>query len=731
MALRMLRSFNTKVTSLYQYFNLIFGTATYQAIQPSDHVIQTAGAIFELLVIRRSKALRLNGVDDEEDEGGDEAAVWRLVRKLLRECCELDSLAQVTNDDGYNVLLKAVLQNDIQVLEMLTDEGCSLNSSKCTLPLHLACKLGNLPLVKYLLEEDASPDQEAGMCYPHDHIPVVHVPSRFHFLEADIYACDSDYRLPLMYAIEEDQLEVVRYLLERRDGGKDRWPHHRHPLHQACRYGAYASMEYLAQSKPGEIQISDEEGLTPLLYVVPWGRKYVKFLVEAEANVHAVTYKKQGALHLLYANIKDPLELYGTTKFLLGTGMEGDVNLVDHQGNSPLHALASLLNRLVTSFPHHTFSSSAADQRCYDGQVVETMELLLKFNCDPNLVNNSGVTALHKLVLTLDFVISNDPNGITLDTLPAREKYKTDFEIVHKALMILLEHGAKPDLTTSAGRTALIILLQMALTIDPTRIPAYKGGLLKCMRLLCESGANPSCTMVSHINIVTLLSKIAHKVLLVRQAELQTTLSEFLQDILALLLRYGLAPNHCSKRKQPPIEGASGNILLELIKLVQFIRQPPDLLLIHGWILTLLQWGANPDIEPYPSEPIICQSQSSIFLQPKGTQAVNQYMYELQDLNQIFEGGHACKLLMLFYNSMDHNALYQCMNTAKFLSRFDPNRAPTAQILQQVTKLSSRPRSLKHNARVTIYKAMDRQLNLGVPQLPLPTAIKEYLVNIE
>ena len=33
---------------------------------------------------------------------------------------------------------------------------------------------------------------------------------RFHFLETDIYACDSNHKLPLMYAIQEDQVEIVR-----------------------------------------------------------------------------------------------------------------------------------------------------------------------------------------------------------------------------------------------------------------------------------------------------------------------------------------------------------------------------------------------------------------------------------------------------------------------------------------------------------------------------------------
>ena len=85
----------------------------------------------------------------------------------------------MTNDDGYNVLLMAVLQADFEVIELLLSEGCDVNQAKCTLPLHLACKTGNKELVQYLLlEYNPRIDLEAGMCFPKPHLPTKHVPSR-------------------------------------------------------------------------------------------------------------------------------------------------------------------------------------------------------------------------------------------------------------------------------------------------------------------------------------------------------------------------------------------------------------------------------------------------------------------------------------------------------------------------------------------------------------------------
>ena len=82
---RMLRSVNSHIISFQQYFNLIFGSsATYQPVQPSDHAVRTASAIFDLLDIRHG-----NGSAEEEEQAKLN------VRNLLAECGEVESLVQV------------------------------------------------------------------------------------------------------------------------------------------------------------------------------------------------------------------------------------------------------------------------------------------------------------------------------------------------------------------------------------------------------------------------------------------------------------------------------------------------------------------------------------------------------------------------------------------------------------------------------------------------------------
>ena len=610
-------------------------------------------------------------------------------------------------------------------LDLLVLEGCDLNQVTCSVPLHLACHMGNLQLVEYLLNCGADMTIEKGMCYPDPHIPVRHVPSRFHFLETDIFTCDSNHQLPLMYAVTGDHVEIVKRLLQGSKGPDTNWPYHRLPLHEAAQHGAGRTLQHLLQIKPSEVNTLSDAGFSPLLHGIQWGKKFVQPMVEAGADMHVLTTKRQTALHLLYQNIKDPLELYETTKFLLGAGLEQDINVVDKRRCSAVHELLSLVNRRVSSF---ACKQEDSEQMRFDKQVLDSMHLLLTYNCDPNLVNTSSVTVLHKLILLHDYTTSNDTTGIALETLTDREAYKVDFELFHEALVMLLEHGVEVNRGTSAGRTPLVMLLQSTLNVDPSHIATYAAGYLRCITTLCNYGAKPSYSPHTHIAMVTTLFKFGQKCLAERDPTIQQNMSEFVQDVLASLLQHGLDSNHCSSGLQ---KHRTGNILTEMVRLCGHIRHPADLVHIHQWVLTALQWGANPDMEPYPSDPIIVQSQSSIFLKPKGSQPVHHYMYHIQDINSLFEGGHAERLLLLFYNSMDHVPLYQCLSAAKIMSRFDPDRTPTYGFMKMVSGLSSQPRSLKQIARVTIYKAMHRQLMVRTHDLPLPGALQRYIVNVE
>lgn len=185
----MMRWLNSHLSGFYQYMHLIFGLRSSQAIDPSAETLKISCELFQLLKFRQEK-------QDDPTCGLAEA------KRLISDCQEFDLLAYLMNAHGFNILQLAVMNSDDDFIKLLIEKGFDVNTGRCSLPLHVACKMGNQPLVKFLLRHGASAVQKGGMCFPDNHVPVQHVPSRFHFLETDIYKCDASHEFPVMYAIQ-------------------------------------------------------------------------------------------------------------------------------------------------------------------------------------------------------------------------------------------------------------------------------------------------------------------------------------------------------------------------------------------------------------------------------------------------------------------------------------------------------------------------------------------------
>ncbi|CAH1799291.1 unnamed protein product [Owenia fusiformis] len=671
------------------------------------------------------------------------------IKRLLDDCPSHEALHEVVTDNGYNIFQEAVIRNNALLVKALIRKGFSVDQGRCSKPIHLACKLGHLDLVKILIENGAKTDIETGMCYPNSHLPHYQPRSKFQFMDKDIFDCDRDHMLPLLYAIQGNHVDIVRLLLENQETLQPVWLIQKYPLHYACHSGSFDCMKYLLEQCPTHLKLPDSRGLYPLHYSVQWTKQQVQYLIESNANVHVISNNGETALHSVFNTLKNPLEINRITKLLLGTGMEQDVNIKDRQGDLALHALVTHVNRRVSFFQpaketpivplsqRTRFAEIQEDplgQSEYQTEVLKALDTLLKYNCEANVQNKNGFTPLHKLLLVFNHLISN-PREVYSKGRSFHDTFLVDFDILCKAVEILLTHGSDPNAMTMNGRPALTIILKGILNTDPALLPKYSAGFLRLIDTLCRHGADCNAMLASPSGIVALLARFGQRIVgpdgLRWTGNLKQLHASFLNDLLQLFLRHNLNPNCITNMTKKHLEGGSGNGLIEFVRLTQSIRTPSDLDIIYDWILTLLQWGANPDIEPYPSEPIICHSQSSIFLKPKGTQAVNHYMYDIQDFRSFFDGGHAERLLYLFYNVMDHEPLFQCLGTAKFMSRFDPHRAPNGQFMSILQGLSKEPRSLKQIARVSIYKAMGRRLATGVPQLHYPNPLKKYLLDVE
>ncbi|XP_013417603.1 uncharacterized protein LOC106178799 [Lingula anatina] len=648
---------------------------------------------------------------------------------LVEDCPVRQNILDITDSEGYNIFQLAVVANSANLVDYLLSRGYYPDAGRCSLPLHLACHLGHTEVTKLLLTHGAKAGLEVGMCYPRVHKCGQWSGSKFFFLSKSAQECYIPPKMPVLYAVEKDYKDVVKLMYTSRNGEAACYKK-LNLLHHACRYGALECAKYFSEELPDQLDVVEDSGETPASLIVPWGYKHTSFMVKSGADITKRTASGQSLLHALFLHSKKPFEMYDTTKLLLGSGLEQLVNVTDSAGNTALHYLVEHINRGVGRVIPGTGGLPKSDivvlQNQYQVEVLRCLDLMFSHNCDAGIVNSMGMSAADKLILTFSVVTNN--NLLLEGTVP-----EPDFDILYEALRYFTQHAITSQDFVSV---ALARIIHCITCTDISSMPRYAEGFMKCLGLLCQHGANPNIILPDASPVMAMLGDIARKCVSVQDSGdregvviLKQTTAIFISDLLALLLAHQLNPNYTTHRRDSH-EESSINGLSQFIKLVPYINDPEDLKLLHRWLLTLIQYGANPDIEPYPSEPIICHSQSSIYLKHNHTQAVNQYVHHIQDFSIFFQGSHAEELLMLFYNTMDHSALYQCLSTARLMSRFDPDHLPSQDFIHMLNTLTSNPRTLQQMAKVVIYKAIDRKLATKVDKLPLPPRLKRSLMNV-
>ncbi|XP_064628438.1 uncharacterized protein LOC135488010 [Lineus longissimus] len=761
-------------------------------VLPTQETVYKVRKLFDIvdklkLIEEASKECRHDAAGQKVFErGGGGSDLVKEVEYDLREfklnldsCPKNEDLSDIAGDTGYNVLQYCIIKNQISGVRVILERGWDLNIGGCSKPLHLASKLGYGQIVEDLLLAGAKADIQSSVCYPDSHTPAncgsLPVPFTGYFQKRPKCLGSSDPMLPVYYALENDHLEVVQVLLRAAATNSATVPYKMQNLfNMACKFGAYRCIHYFLESlgqysslndnksspdrRPPspqhgyvysilhyfsdqnniDVNFRDSEGHCPLFYSLPYGEKCMKLLIESSANVHVKTKKSETALHLLFRRNYAPLELAGSLKLLLGNGLEEDTSTVDSSGNTALHYAVSHVNHRVNSVVQ-------SDILCYEGedledvsmdtqwgyqqQVVETLELLLQHNCDLKVQNKTGNTAFQKLIQNLYSYFTAAPN---VEQLHWRQGYLVTMKAFDRAMDTLLKYGAMVNQCNPAGLSPLRIILQTLLNIDQDVLPQYTGDFVECLDVLCKHGADTNF-FVGHSGglCVSMLTALGESCICYTAPsytdEMKRENAMFVNQVLNLLLSYGLNPNYSSRRRRPYLQGGNGNALVEFVQLTRCVTSVYDLRYIYLWVKTLLQRGADPDIEPYPADPTIVHCQSSIFLKHNKTQAVNHYMHQIKDLSALLGDHYILKLLLLFYSSMDHDIVYQSLNMAK--SKFDNQKCE--RFYHILNELSCQPRSLKQNARIAVYKALDRNLVGRVDLLDIPEILKEYLLEIE
>lgn len=335
-----------------------------------EHVSRAADYNFMLAVqLFVEKGAAINQKDESPLSKASESGNLEIVQYLL----QTGKNSQETLNDALWALCDARPKPDtLKIAQLLLDSGAQVNSQAGfynTTPLHGAAQNGSLELVKLLVSKGAK-----------------------------VNAVDKYFSRPLAKAVQADNLEIAKFLLEH---GTDKTINHSDDEFQTAIFKARsAKMAQLLIANGANVSRGDKKGHSVLLHAVARYLDFdlLKVLLQNGADINA--QDKSGTTALLQA-VRHSYAKNGKTcvQFLLENGAKA--NVANNQGETPL---------LVA-------------------EKLEELQVLLAHGADVNAQNEDGQTALIHIAQIYD---------------PKGEKTKW-----------LLEHGADVNIRDKKGKTAL------------------------------------------------------------------------------------------------------------------------------------------------------------------------------------------------------------------------------------------------------------------------------------
>lgn len=659
---------------------------------------------------------------------------------------------------NFNLLQIAVEFGHTEIVTQLV-QTYGLNCNGHSPPLHLACFCGHDDIVKFFISNGESLEQHSNVSLP--------VPRKLWMYMR--YNCTSSLELsvaremvkmltPVQCAILGDQSSCLKQLLAMQQHSVKRWElsYASQWLHLACKHGAADSTWTLLENYPDIVNIPDENGFVPLCNAVHCGEKFVQILLDHGATAKCNSQVNETILHKLYSYIiLNSGSFYKTTKCLLTSGLREDINRTNINGDTALNLLVEHMSyrrlaKNVHRLPPSHFVLSWPD---YQQEFNECLTLLLEYGASPHLANCDGLQPLNKILhiafeesvcqnlygcrtvqpmvcICENLLISQCQINTFIVNSDFEAGHRINFRVLSHAVSTLLVHGADPNTQCKQGHTPLKLWLMCFAYVYPSKLCDESEHVVQILTALLEHGAD-----VNFYASPSFLSKAAAQYfqfpLSVRMQHKRSCYADLVNQCLCIMLKYGFNPNRVSNVRSSYLEGGAGNSLIDFVNLTKMAETCQDFEVLYTWIKTLLQWGADPDIEPYPSGTVIFHSQNSIFLQRLDTQAMSHYVVMVKEYESFFKNDYAENLLRLFYKTMDHKILFGCLSTARSMARFHPLGTTGKEYLSLLKTLTMYPRTLKEIARVSIYKSLGRKVAQNVHNLPLPRPLRKYILDIE
>ncbi|XP_034238758.1 ankyrin-1 [Thrips palmi] len=622
---------------------------------------------------------------------------------FLQGIPKCDNILLAHNGEGYNLLQKCIGINNVDLVRWICSRNPDLNRSACSFPLHIACLKGHEQIVELLLKHGARVDVEARMCWPGPHSQNCEERGKYSSSYGDHIPAErtSDkLQNAISYAIDGDQVGILELLIQTGDEHWFPWQAKRPLLHIACDRGALNCCRYLVEERPEEVNLCFDE-YYPIHQAALHDVRFVELLISCGAQTTVRTATQQmTALHILYLiGRKSAQDTLATTRLLLDNGMRECINEADSLGNTPLHGLI-----VRYALEEARFGYDHDNQPWNKWDVLHLVRYLLQNGARPS-INQPGNSALACVL-----------------------RHVRDWEFRYELINMLLQEGGNPNFVGRDGSVPLMVCLVPLINKDPLHHFNHnmKVCYLNCVRILCKHGASPNCSSRSNLTPLHVLMFTASESIALSRQDEKAQNFEFIRSLLIILLQHGLDPNVRFSQKTP-------HILPAVMGMVTQARSPGDLIHVHSLTLALLQHGADPNIiVPPPDHITICNSQSCV-LKRASNHVLYYYIVTICRKEDITmdPAQNFVTVIMLFYLCMEHRPLFSCLKVIFTALHSGIISVKGTALLNVIRELYATPRTLKQICRVTIYKALNRCPGEHANKLPLPPALKDYLLSFE
>ena len=701
-----------------------------------------------------------------------------MIERALTLCPPDEDILLIEDRDHYNLLHKAIILGNTQLITILLNHGCDINGAKsfeeCSISkkacphenlgaLHLAAFLGRQEILTLLLQR-GSDRTLAGRVYTSE---VVNDPRHLQpqLLHSSQQSRKSEIlnkcgcRQPIFYAVVGNHVEIVKILL-----GDNASDHYGYLVHLACRVGSFDCLKYLLYLFPEEMDRKDGDGLPLLLMALNHDLRFVTLLLQYGADVFVLNdlwAPGSNILHLLYTSMpldgeQDAGLISKVTEICISRGVAVN-SLRSPFHRTPMHDLMTVINLPVVGDPLWRAIDPQrdleAEQKEFDEDLIKCVELLLGKNADVNLRDSNNKTPLQILLSNGNHTVRCNMHRDSRTPSMAKEAMKVhDFGVQNtiRICSLLLQSG-RTVVDNRLCSTPLIDLVEMICSsyfgsdywawvhaLEILETPAMCEGYVEIIRQLLAFGFDPNVCPPSQLPpLLYLLSHVADSPF-ADDYVIPTRTVRPLTSIIRAFLEFGARTEVQVDCYRDGIKTFSCfDMLVPVLSKLKKYKQKhsaAELESLKVLSLALLQHGAKAVV----FQKLLFKRPENIGSRWSDCLPFHSVLYQLlqfglHNLDYVNDGEHFKAAIDIFYTHTDHTTLHVVLDTILVqLAELHPEpcqcgHCPAFTAL--VHALAQSPRSLKQQCRLVINKTLGKQLLKRRLALPLPRPLQDYLVS--